>query len=332
MARRLSSESHLARAARGRALGDAERAALARLLLDEPGPRRLFGITPDNAPKCVEERLRTLPAVWNALHAAPLRVAGYEESPADTPRDLFCVHLPLARHLIGIASGRAERTLVAVAGVPAGGKSVFTAVMLRVLRALEPPFGVAALGLDGYHYRNAYLDAHRTPPGVPEPASLRPYKGAHFTFDALRLADDLRTLETATVPVALPAYDRTLHEPIDGAVTIEPRDRLVLVEGNYLLLRQGQWEHVADRFHLRIYLDLPPGLNRERMIARHVRGGRSPDAAARHYERSDRANTDLVAATRPEAHIVVTLDAAYRPRTIAPGPSHSHPKAAAPTS
>jgi hypothetical protein len=251
---------------------------------------------------------RRLPAVWQAVDAAPLDVAGFAEKAACDPADLRRFHIPLAQLLIERAEEANGRFLVAVAGVPAGGKSVFAALMARVLRALEPPFGVAAFGLDGYHYPNAYLDSHPAPSGE---GTLRPYKGAHFTFNALRLAADLRRLRGGEA-MALPAYDRTRHDVAEAAIPIGAEDRLVLVEGNYLLYREGGWEVVADLFDLRIFLDLPPGVNRERMIARHMRGSRTREDAVAHFERTDAPNTALIAPTKSAADVVVRLDEGYR--------------------
>ena len=252
-------------------------------------------------------------AVWRAVNAGPLDVAGYEERPACDAEELARFHIPLAEMLIERAGRSPGRFLVGIAGVPAGGKSVFTALMLRVLRALEPPFGVAAFGLDGYHFPNAWLDSQPAPRGE---GTLRAFKGAHFTFDARRLAADLKRLRDTREAVALPAYDRKLHDTVEGAIVVAPSDRLVLVEGNYLVCRAGPWAEVCDGFDLRVFLDLPPGANRERMLARHERGGRSRADAIAHFERTDGPNTALVAATRGEADLVVRLDAEYRVKAV----------------
>ena len=306
----------LQHAAAGQGLSAAEQAGVGQWLVGEPSQALCFGLNAENARAIAVERLRRLPAVWQALNAGPLEVAGYAEEVLCDAAEAFCFHIPLGQLLLERAARAPGRYLVAIAGVPAGGKSVFTALMARVLRALRPPFGVATLGLDGYHYPNAYLEAHRTPPGVAVPGSLRLYKGAHFTFNALRLAADLRRLRGGREPLALPAYDRSIHDPVEGAVAIRFEDRLVLVEGNYLLCREHGWDDVAALFDLRLYLELPPGVNRERMVARHVRGGRSREDGDAHFERADRLNTELVASTREWADLTVELDAAYRVKGI----------------
>jgi hypothetical protein len=316
----LDSGALLRRAAQGEALAGAERAALAEWLLGNRTQTTFFSIIMEDVALAVGERLRWLPAVWAALAAGPLDVAGYSEAVRCEPEELFCFHLPLAQLLLRGAAACEGRYLVAIAGLPAGGKSVFTAILARVLRACCPPFGIAAVGLDGYHYPNAYLAARPAPPGVPEPGPLKHYKGAHFTFNAARLAADLSRLRETREAVALPAYDRTIHDPVEGRIVVAPTDRLVLVEGNYLLYRRDGWEGVAGLFDLRIFLSSPPGGNREPMIARHMRGGRSREDAERHYERVDEPNARLIAATCSEADILAQVDENYAVRAIAAGP------------
>lgn len=310
----------LHRAGQGRAPSEAERAALADWLLADPSQTGFFGFTPERAAAAVGWRLERLPAVCRALAEGPPTVAGYAESVEPSVGEVFRYHLPLAQWLVERVSAAEGRFLVAIAGVPAGGKSVFAALLARIVAALGPPFDVVSAGLDGYHYPNAYLLANPAPPDAAEPGVLKLYKGAHFTFDATRLVADLRRLRSAREPVALPAYDRTVHEPVEGRIHVGPDDRLVLVEGNYLLCREQGWRQVPDLFDLRVFLDLPPGANREPMIARHMRGGRSRPDAERHYERSDLPNTALVARTRAEADIVVELDAGHAVIAVSPGP------------
>ena len=76
--------------------------------------------------------------------------------------------------------------------------------MARAVEALCPSFGVATVGLDGYHYPNAYLLSHRTPPEAAEAGPLKLYKGAHFTYNTARLVADLRRVYTRPTNYQLP--------------------------------------------------------------------------------------------------------------------------------
>jgi len=304
----MTPEAVLERAVSGEATTQAQRDAVRRWLLCDSSQGELFGVSRETVADVVAERLRRLAGVWRAVTARPLEVAGLTETVEVRPDELFRYHLALAELLGRQAATATDRFLVAVAGVPGSGKSVFTTLMARVLAALAPPFGVAVLGLDGYHYPNAYLSAHRTPACVREPGPLKLHKGAPFTFDVGRLVRDLGRLRDGSQTVRLPAYDRTVHEPAEARITVGPEDRLVLVEGNYLLCREGGWRTVPDLFNLKLFLELPAGANRGPLVARHMRGGRSREEAERHYERVDLPNTRWVQATGDEADIVVALD------------------------
>ncbi|NQT52092.1 nucleoside triphosphate hydrolase [bacterium] len=248
-----------------------------------------------------------LAAVADAL-AAPLCVAGFEERVVIRREELRRFHIPLAERIAERAGECPRRFLVAIVGVPGSGKSIFAAVMERVLGVVAPRLGPKAVGIDGYHFANATLDARPAPAGD---GSLRAFKGAPFTFDVARLAADLRRLRDGPGRLCLPEYDRTLHDSVEGRLAVEPHHRLILVEGNWLLHDAHGWGAIGPLFDLSLFLALPPEANRGPLIARHLRGGRSREDATLHYERVDRPNTRLVAATRTRADVVVHLDAGH---------------------
>ena len=252
-----------------------------------------------------------LAAVADAL-AAPLCVAGFEERVAIASEELRRFHIPLAAQIAERAGECPHRFLVAIVGVPGSGKSIFAAVMERVLGVVAPHLGPKAVGIDGYHFANATLDARPAPAGAE--GTLRAFKGAPFTFDVSRLAADLRRLRDGPGRLCLPEYDRTLHDSVEGRLAVEPHHRLVLVEGNWLLHDAHGWGAVGPLFDLSLFLDLPTEANRGPLIARHLRGGRSREEATLHYERVDRPNTRLVAATRARADVVLQLDANHAVR------------------
>lgn len=54
------------------------------------------------------------------------------------------------------------------------------------------------------------------------------------------------------------------------------------------------------------FVDLDPAVRVERLVARHVRFGKSPESAREWVLRSDEANARLVEASRHHADLVVT--------------------------
>ena len=72
-----------------------------------------------------------------------------------------------------------------------------------------------------------------------------------------------------------------------------PTGEIALVEGNYLLLDAPGWRELRRYADYTIFIDADPALLRRRLVARHVEGGKSPEAAAAFVDRSDMANARL---------------------------------------
>lgn len=135
----------------------------------------------------------------------------------------------LASYLQEIPEG--ERRIVAIAGPPASGKSTLAAEILRKLNA-KSPGGCAILQMDGYHYDDEVL----------VPRGWRPRKGAPHTFDVGGLNATLHRLhDNDEDTVAVPRFDRSIEIARAGAILIEQSVRLIVCEGNYLLLTDGPW-------------------------------------------------------------------------------------------
>jgi pantothenate kinase len=130
-------------------------------------------------------------------------------------------------------------------------------------------------------------------------------KGAPETFDAQGFTDLLRRLRGSRRPVSCPGFDRTLDEPVADAVVVGADQRVVIVEGNYLLLDAEPWRAGHGVLDAVAYLDAPEAVRIERLIARHVEFGRSPGDAAAFVLASDMANARLVEAGRSRADLLI---------------------------
>ncbi len=155
-----------------------------------------------------------------------------------SPRTL---ELPALAAALAAAQGPARR-LVAVAGPPGSGKSTFAD---RLHAALVPAVAAEVLPMDGYHYDDAVLEARGD----------RPRKGAPHTFDVDGFAAMLARLRADTGrPVAVPVFDRAIEIARAGARIIPAATRLILVEGNYLLLDDPDWAALRAHFDATVFL------------------------------------------------------------------------------
>jgi pantothenate kinase len=182
----------------------------------------------------------------------------------------------------------ATRRLIGIAGAPGSGKSTLADGLADRLG----PAVCVVVPMDGFHLANTIIE------GTP----LRDRKGAIDTFDAAGYLSMLRRLRSNDDDtVYAPAYVRGLEEPIAASIAV-PRDiPIVLSEGNYLLSDHAPWPDIRAQFDEVWFVDTPDDLRREWLVARHVRYGMTPDAAAAWADGPDAANARLVAATRERA-------------------------------
>ncbi|WP_408635641.1 nucleoside/nucleotide kinase family protein [Phytohabitans suffuscus] len=196
----------------------------------------------------------------------------------------------------GGAAHRGERVVLGIAGCPAAGKSTLAELLVRGLGAAGVP--AALVPMDGFHLADAALDR----------LGRRGRKGAIDTFDAdgyLALLRRLRTDRRRTVWA--PGFERHLEQPIAGSIGVDPDVRVVVTEGNYLLAGAEPWPEVRAELTETWFVELDEPSRRERLIARHVEFGKTPDEAVRWVSTVDDPNARLIAATRDRADLVVDM-------------------------
>lgn len=213
----------------------------------------------------------------------------------------------------------AARTIVFLAAPPGAGKSTLAAVLERLAQSRPGMPRVQAVGMDGFHHTNAYLDRHTLDCPDGKPVSLRSIKGAPETFDVEGLACALHETRVSSDPVRWPAYSRVVHDVVaDGPLVSAP---IVIVEGNNLLLDESPWRDLAELCDLSIFVEADEAMLRERLVARKVRGGLARTEAERFFEQSDGKNVRRVLAHRCPADITLTLDSSGRMRRLKTTPA-----------
>ncbi|MFJ2239137.1 nucleoside/nucleotide kinase family protein [Streptomyces sp. NPDC087859] len=202
-----------------------------------------------------------------------------------------------------------RRAILGIAGSPGAGKTTLAQMLVRELNAGAEPW-VAHVPMDGFHLADVELDR----------LGLGDRKGAPDTFDAAGYAALLRRLraedEEDGAIVYAPGFERVLEQPIAAAVPVPPTARLVVTEGNYLLLDTGAWARVRRQLDEVWFCELDEAERIRRLVARHERFGKEHDEAVTWVRGTDQRNADLVTATRDRADLVVPTRALERRQAV----------------
>lgn len=188
-----------------------------------------------------------------------------------------------------------SRLVVALAGAPASGKTSLAAEAERSLNRQSPGL-CKVLPMDGFHYDDEVLEAR----------GWRARKGAPHTFDVGGLAAALARLRARNEEtVAVPRFDRGLEIARAGAILIDHSVRLILVEGNYLLLEEAPWPSLARFFDMTALVRCDEPTLTARLQQRWQDHGLSEAAIIRKLDENDLPNGRLVYANSRAPDLLV---------------------------
>ena len=184
------------------------------------------------------------------------------------------------------------RYIIALAGPPGAGKSTLSAALVALLP------GARAVPMDGFHYDDAVLNAR----------GLRSRKGAPETFDVAGFAHLLGRLR-AGGEVAIPVFDRSMELSRAAADVVTDADRVLVVEGNWLLLDEGDWRGLATFFDLTVMIAVDEAELDRRLLARWAHYGKTPAEARAWIDGNDMPNIRRVVRGSIRADFVLEGDA-----------------------
>ncbi|MFT7764430.1 nucleoside/nucleotide kinase family protein [Clavibacter tessellarius] len=212
----------------------------------------------------------------------------------------------LARRALGLVrDGR--RAILAIAGSPGAGKTTLARALVARVDALAGAGTAAYVPMDGFHLANATLDR----------LGRHDRKGAIDTFDGWGVLALMRRLRAETGhSVYAPSFDRAVDEGVAGAIAVEAGARLVVVEGNYLLVDEDPWALLRAEVDEAWFCATPGDERFARLVDRHTTGGRAPDAAEAWALEVDGANAVLIEGTRGRADLVVAGTAPGVPAAV----------------
>jgi len=187
-------------------------------------------------------------------------------------------------------AGASKRFFVAIAGPPASGKSTLAETLMEALQ--QAGERAAVVSMDGFHYDDSVL----------KDRGLLPRKGSPETFDFAGFRHMVERIRGGEPEVAVPVFDRSMELSRAGATIVGGDTRIILVEGNYLLLDEEPWNTLDGVFDFSVYLDVSREVITQRLLDRwkHLPNGREKT------ETNDLPNAERVQNRRRPVDLVIT--------------------------
>ena len=189
-----------------------------------------------------------------------------------------------------IAKAASHRVIAGIAGAPGSGKSTAAEALSDAIN-VHAPGTAAVLPMDGYHFDDILLNQ----------LGRRARKGAPDTFDVGGFRHMLlRLRENAEAEVLVPVFDRDIEIARAGARVIPQSVKVIIAEGNYLLLKTDPWATLRPLFDATVFIDVPEQTLRERLTARWIHYKLSPEGIRAKLEDNDLPNGRFVIAESVE--------------------------------
>lgn len=213
------------------------------------------------------------------------------------------IFMPLLHELTDLRMTLDRKVIAYLVAPPGAGKSTLAQFLERLSRERSDEVDpIRALSMDGFHYTAAYMNI-TTIERDGEQILMRDVKGAPETFDVDLLVEKIRELRQEGTEWNI--YDRRIHDVLPDYWSVE--DDIILVEGNYLLLKDAGWTNVRVLADYSVFIDAPKEILRRRLINRKVQGGKSREEAEKFFDFSDARNIDRVLQNSARADETWTL-------------------------
>lgn len=230
-------------------------------------------------------------------------VNGFEMETIYNEETIKSVFLPLLHKLTAMQKEKQKRLIVFVAAPPAVGKTTLCQFLEHLSQQYEEVTEVQSIGLDGFHYHTDYIQSH-TAVVFGKEVPMKNVKGCPETYDTEKLKNKLEFIKEKNI--LWPIYDRNLHDVVEDE--IEVTKDVILIEGNWLLLKEEPWISIRETADYTILILAEEEMLKERLIGRKEKGGLTRQQAEEWYENSDRVNVRRVLEASEDGELMLKVE------------------------
>jgi len=186
------------------------------------------------------------------------------------------------------------RSIIGIVGKPGAGKST-------VVSEIENRFDsrqVSVIPMDGYHLSNEELIS----------LNRRDRKGAPDTFDTNAFTSLITKVKNnPDSEHRFPIFHREIEASKPDEGVVQSNSKVIVIEGNYLFSEEHNWQGVFPLLDHTWFIEIDDEVRIERLIARHIRFGKTPEEAENWSKGSDEANARFIELTAHRASNKIKL-------------------------
>ena len=193
-----------------------------------------------------------------------------------------------------LLDSQSTRSLIGIVGKPGAGKST----VVEQIEKRYQPNEVSIIPMDGFHLSNEELIA----------LGRRDRKGAPDTFDVVGFTSLLKEVKlNQQGDHKFPIFHREIEASIEDEGLIPKESKVIVVEGNYLFSTEHNWDGIFPLLDHTWFIEIDDEVRIERLIARHIRYGKTPAEAENWSRGSDETNARFIKLTAHRASNIIKL-------------------------